>query len=147
MEPTDYNKFNRYVKNDFSIRSLKILIRAKMGEYFFVINKNRKVIVKPKVANWKYCEFEFADVIKIMGWNLKEVIYAIGDNGSIIWCRGCCDCIDDSDHLYSQCSFKNVDFSDFQRKLLCEKTGTVEDSTDDFFDSVTEWLKYERDEL
>ncbi len=113
-----------------------------MGEYFFVINRDRKIIVKPKVSNWKEGEFHFPDVIRMMGWNYKETIYAIGDNGSILLYRIPCDCNDD--HL-SDCEFKNVDFSDFERKLLCEKTGEVTNSEEDFFDSMIEWLKYEKE--
>lgn len=125
---------------------MKVTFR-KMGQYFFVINKDRKIIVKPKVANWKYCEFSFPEVIKKMGWNAQETIYALGDNLSIILYRTPCNCtiFEDFDHPV-ECTFKNIDFSDYKRQLLDEETGLVSDSKEDFFDCVIEWLKYEKEE-
>lgn len=55
-----------------------------MGQYFKIFNVNKNECAKPFTANWKNGEYNIDHVMKQLGWSESDIIFAVGDYGSII---------------------------------------------------------------
>ena len=59
-----------------------------MGQYYIVCNLTKKISIQPAFANWKYGEFDWEEIIKLMKWDKTDNIKAFGDYGDIVVYNG-----------------------------------------------------------
>lgn len=54
-----------------------------MGQYFIICNLTKKQQVKPAFGHWKFGQWDWYKVIKIMGWEITDQIFAYSDSGLV----------------------------------------------------------------
>ena len=54
-----------------------------MGQYFIIFNLTKWQSVEPAFANWKQGEFDWENVITVMGWEKSDDLRAYGDSGRV----------------------------------------------------------------
>lgn len=55
-----------------------------MTQRYNLYNKTKKVLISHVNKSWKYREWEWIDIMKIMKWEKTDEIFAIGDKGDLI---------------------------------------------------------------
>ncbi len=56
-----------------------------MGVYYFVVNHTVKQTASPTVANWKYGEWGWDELLSLLGWSKTDDIVAYGDDWSVLF--------------------------------------------------------------
>ena len=101
-----------------------------MGQYFIIYNLTRRQSVKPAFANWKWGEWDWVEVIKIMGWKDSDELRAYGDSGTVY---GYCNGKTTSSHQEEEKTQSDDEKTQpYERKYICNIRGTVLDQPYDY---------------